>query len=270
LNDFHGSGSTGPVFDSVTKKPLFHLLMNGPAESLSGRIFLFAARQQSVHMKIVASLTDPDDASRAQEQGADIVELRFDLMTGDPVTLVRTCRDVCSLPVIGTIRSAQEGGQFFGDAGSWFEKIQPVITLVDSIDIEQQFSSFSQRIKETGTAIIASYHSGQTMPLHDLFRLERDLRMYGDIVKIIVTPRHEDDIIDLIAFTHAIKKPLCTGVMGAQFRYARAILPLFGSELAYCHTGSRTAEGQYSVQEFRTLDKLLAGGQQDSSPGKGA
>ena len=93
--------------------------------------------------------------------------------------------------------------------------------------------------------------------------------MYGDIVKIIVTPRNEDDIIDLIAFTHSIKKPLCTGVMGAQFRYARAILPLFGSELAYCHTGSRTAEGQYSVQEFRTLDKLLVGGQQDSSPGKG-
>jgi len=242
--------------------------MNGPAEISSGRIFLYAARQQFVHMKIVASLTDPNDASRAQEQGADIVELRFDLMTGDPVTIVRACREVCSLPVIGTIRSAQEGGQFFGDAGSWFEKIQPVIPLVDYIDIEQQFSSFSQRIKDAGRQIIASYHSGQMMPLHDLFRLERDLRLYGDIVKIIVTPRDEDDIIDLIAFTHSIKKPLCTGVMGAQFRYARAILPLFGSGLAYCHTGSRTAEGQYSVQDFSTLEKLLTGGQ-DSTPGKG-
>jgi len=33
------------------------------------------------------------------------------------------------------------------------------------------------------------------------------------MVKIIVTPSHEDDIIDLIAFTHAIKKPISTGVM---------------------------------------------------------
>jgi 3-dehydroquinate dehydratase-1 len=211
-------------------------------------------------MKIIAALTDPLDASRAQEEGADIVELRFDMMAGDPVNLVQTCREVCSLPVIATIRSAQEGGQFFGDAGSWFERIRPVIPLVEFIDVEQGFASNAIRIKEAGKQIIASHHSGQMMPLHDLFRLERDLRLFGDIVKIIVTPQNEEDIIELIAFTHAAKKPVCTGVMGAQFRYARAILPLFGSELVYCHTGNRTAEGQYSVQEFISLVKLLTGG----------
>jgi 3-dehydroquinate dehydratase I len=212
-------------------------------------------------MKIVAALTDPADASHVQEEGADIVELRFDLMAGDPVNLVRRCREVCPLPIIATIRSAPEGGEFFGDAREWFERIQPVITLVDYIDIEQRFSSCSFRIKEAGKQIIASHHSGQMVSLHDLFRLERDLRMFGDKVKIIVTPANEDDIIDLIAFTHSIKKPISTGVMGAQFRYARAILPLFGSELVYCHTGNRTAEGQYSVQEFVSLNKLLTGGQ---------
>jgi 3-dehydroquinate dehydratase-1 len=212
-------------------------------------------------MKIVAALTDPVHASRAQEQGADIVELRFDLMTGDPVSLVQSCKEVCSLPVIATFRSAQEGGQFFGDAGSWFEKIRPVIPLVDYIDVELQFSSHVLRIKEAGKQIIASHHAGQMMPLHDLFMLERDLRAFGDIVKIIVTPHNEEDIIELIEFTHAIKKPLCTGVMGAQFRYARAILPLFGSELVYCHTGNETAAGQYSVQEFFSLIKLLTGEQ---------
>jgi 3-dehydroquinate dehydratase-1 len=212
-------------------------------------------------MKIVAALTDPVHASRAQEQGADIVELRFDLMTGDPVSLVQSCKEVCSLPVIATIRSAQEGGQFFGDAGSWFEKIRPVIPLVDYIDVELQFSSHVLRIKEAGKQIIASHHAGQMMPLHDLFMLERDLRAFGDIVKIIVTPHNEEDIIEMIEFTHAIKKPLCTGVMGAQFRYARAILPLFGSELVYCHTGNETAAGQYSVQEFFSLIKLLTGEQ---------
>jgi len=212
-------------------------------------------------MKIVAALTDPADASRAQEQGADIVELRFDLMEGDPVNLVRTCKEECSLPVIATIRSAQEGGQFFGDGGAWFDTIQPVIPLVDYIDIEQRFASSAPRIKGAGKRIIASHHAGQMMPLHDLFRIERDLRTFGDLVKIIVTPGNDEDIIELIAFTHAIKKPICTGVMGAQFRYARAILPLFGSELVYCHTGNRTAAGQYSVQEFISLIKLLTNGQ---------
>jgi 3-dehydroquinate dehydratase-1 len=212
-------------------------------------------------MKIVAALTDPKDASRAQEQGADIVELRFDLMAGDPVNLVQTCKEVCSLPVIATIRSAQEGGQFFGDAAAWFDKIQPVIPLVEYIDIEQRFASNAPGIKAAGKQIIASHHSGQMIPLQDMFMLERELRTFGDMVKIIVTPRNEDDIIDLIAFTRAIKKPISTGVMGAQFRYARAILPLFGSDLVYCHIGNRTAAGQYSVQEFISLIRLLTSGQ---------
>jgi len=87
--------------------------------------------------------------------------------------------------------------------------------------------------------------------------MERELRAYGDIVKIIVTPANAEDVIELIAFTHAVKGPVCTGVMGTQFRYARAILPLFGSELVYCHAGTATASGQYSVQEFVRLMELL-------------
>ena len=42
----------------------------------------------SEYMQIVAALTDPADASRAQELGADIIELRFDLMEGDPLASV--------------------------------------------------------------------------------------------------------------------------------------------------------------------------------------
>ncbi len=216
--------------------------------------------KMSEYMKIVAALTDPADASRAQESGADMVELRFDLMEGDPLACVRICRDASSLPIIGTIRSAQEGGQFFGDAAAWYEKICPVIPLVDYIDIEQRFASCAPRIHDSGTAIIASYHSGTMLTLPELFARERDLRGYGDIVKIIVTPENEEDILELIAFTHAVKKPVCTGVMGSKFRYARVILPLFGSWLAYCHTGTRTAEGQYSVQEFISLMKMLKNG----------
>jgi 3-dehydroquinate dehydratase-1 len=212
------------------------------------------------YMKIVASLTDPAQASRAKELGADIIELRFDLAGNDPLTCVQVCRDACSLPIIGTIRSAPEGGTFFGDAAAWLEKICPVIPLVDYIDMEQRFASCAAQVRESGTAIIASHHTGKMLSLPDLFALERDLRTYGNIVKIVVTPGNEGDILELLEFTHAVKKPVCTGVMGAQFRYARAILPLFGSGLVYCHTGTITAVGQYSVQEFISIMTLLKNG----------
>jgi len=222
-----------------------------------GYLFVQRTQKEIIHMKIVAALTDPAHASRAQDQGADMIELRFDLMEGDPKKLVNQCRKACSLPVIGTLRSAQEGGRFFGNGEEWEKKIQPIIPLVDYVDVEQQFARNAACVKDAGTKIIASYHAAVMMPLHVLFVLERELRAYGDIVKIIVTPANEEDIIELIAFTHAVKGPVCTGVMGAQFRYARAILPLFGSELVYCHVGTATASGQYSVQEFVRLMELL-------------
>jgi 3-dehydroquinate dehydratase-1 len=208
-------------------------------------------------MKIVAALTDPALASLAQEQGADMVELRFDLIEGDPVSSVILCKNVCSLPVIATLRSAREGGQFFGDTASWYEKICPLLPMVEMVDIEQQFEPYACFAKEAGKKIIASHHCCDMMMLPELFDKERKLRAYGDIVKIIVTPKNREDIIELIAFTHAVKKPLCTGVMGGQFRYARAILPLFGSEMVYCHVGTATAAGQYSVQDFVRLMEWL-------------
>jgi 3-dehydroquinate dehydratase-1 len=208
-------------------------------------------------MKIVAALTDPHEASRAEEQGADMIELRFDLMDGDLRKRVQECKKACSLPVIATLRSAREGGRFFGDGKAWEEKIRPIIPLVDYVDVEQQFVRNAACVKEAGRKIIASHHAPIMMPLPELFVLERELRAYGDIVKIIVTPSNDGDVIELIAFTHAIKEPICCGVMGSAFRYARAVLPLFGSELVYCHTGERTAEGQYSVEEFVELKKLL-------------
>ena len=206
-------------------------------------------------MQIVASLTDPAQAARAQ--GADIIELRFDLMDGDPVEIVHQCKTISSLPIIATFRSAQEGGRYFGSPEEWAKKIAPIIPLVDYVDVEQQYAQQAAPVKEAGKKIVASHHAAQMLPLHILFVLEQELRSYGDIPKIIVTPNNEDDLIDLIAFTRAAKKPICTGVMGAQFRYARAILPLFGSEFVYCHTGVPTAAGQYSVEEFVALQKLL-------------
>jgi 3-dehydroquinate dehydratase-1 len=208
-------------------------------------------------MKIVAALTDPANSALAQKQGADIVELRLDLIPGDPVQQVQRCRACCSLPVIATLRSADEGGRYFGNAEEWATAIAPVIPLVDYVDVEQRFASHAAPVRAAGKKIIASHHSGQMVPLHILFVMERELRAYGDIPKIIITPRTEEDVIELIAFTRAASKPICTGVMGDRFRYARAILPLFGSELVYCSVGAPTAAGQYTIEEFVRLQTML-------------
>ncbi|OPY38505.1 MAG: 3-dehydroquinate dehydratase [Methanoregula sp. PtaU1.Bin051] len=209
-------------------------------------------------MHVVAALTDPADAALGEEQGADMAELRLDLTGGDFVRQVEQCRKNCSLPIIATLRSVDEGGRFSGSADEWAAAIAPVIPLVDYVDVEQRFARHAVLVRAAGKKIIASHHAGRMVPLSALFAMERELRAFGDIPKIIVTPATQDDVVELIAFTSAATKPVCTGVMGSEFRYARAILPLFGSELVYCSVGTPTAEGQYAVAEFKALQKMLA------------
>lgn len=210
-------------------------------------------------MKIVAALTDPTHAAMAEKQGADAIELRVDLYTGDVLQQVRDAKASCGLPVIVTLRSAQEGGQFFGGPEEWMKIVEPLLPYADYVDIEQQFGKNAAAVRAAGKTIIASHHTGQMVPLYILFVMERELRAFGDIPKIVVTPQTGADLVELITFTQAANKPLITGVMGSQFRHARALLPLFGSEFVYCHTGNPTAAGQYSVEEFVQLRRLLLG-----------
>ena len=210
-----------------------------------------------MHMKIVAALTDPAHAGKAKKLGADIIELRIDLYDGDLLKIVKKAKAACGLPVILTLRSAQEGGQFFGTPEEWMAKLAPLLPYADYVDVERQFANNVPAIREAGKKIIASHHSGQMVPLYILFVMERELRVYGDIPKIVVTPQGDEDVLELLAFTQAAHKPICTGVMGGEFRHARAMLPLFGSEFVYCHMGEPTAAGQYSVQEFVELRRIL-------------
>ena len=216
-------------------------------------------------MRIVASLTDPALVITAAAAGADLVELRLDLMEGDRAEGVLECRQQTQLPIIATLRSVDEGGKYFGNAEEWFRAVQPVLPHVDFVDIEQRFSTHAETIRAQDVTVIASFHTPGMPSLFELFGRERELRAYGDIPKIVVTPRHEEDIIEMIAFTHAARKPVCTGVMGEGFRYARLILPLFGSEFIYCHAGAPTADGQYSIAEAKAAMGLLgAGAKKDS------
>jgi 3-dehydroquinate dehydratase-1 len=208
-------------------------------------------------MKIVAALTDPTHAARAKKQGADVVELRVDLYDGDLEKIVKKAKAACGLPVILTLRSGSEGGQFFGTPEEWMAKVAPLLPYADYVDVERQFACHVPAIRLAGKKVIASHHSGQMVPLYILFVMERELRTYGDIPKIVITPGSDADVLELLSFTQAAHKPICTGVMGDQFRHARAMLPLFGSEFVYCHTGNPTAAGQYSVDEFVQLKKIL-------------
>jgi 3-dehydroquinate dehydratase-1 len=191
----------------------------------------------------------------AERLGADLVELRLDLMREDS----GTGGYATPLPRILTLRSRDEGGTFVGDPSSWSERVFPLVRSGDFVDVEEPFLGCVPALRRRGARIIGSTHRECMLSRAELVDAERHLRTYADIPKIVVTPSSEQDVLDLCSFTNGAEKPLCTGVMGSRFAYARAFLPFFGSELAYCHAGTPAAAGQYHIREFHTILALLRG-----------
>lgn len=207
-------------------------------------------------MQLVASVADPKDIPGAEADGADIIELRLDLLTRKiPQSAVQAVRE-CSLPIILTVRSSGEGGSFSGSAEDWAFLMEPWLPLATMVDIEQRFSAAAPRYRNLGKGIIASFHTPVMPSGNELREVESRLRRYG-IPKIVVGPRSPEDVLTLCAFTLHAEQPVITSIMGSRFRFARLILPLFGSSYLFCAAGRPTAEGQFPVREARVLMDTL-------------
>ncbi|HOI57423.1 MAG: type I 3-dehydroquinate dehydratase [Methanoculleus sp.] len=208
-------------------------------------------------MKIVVSVEDAGVIDEVVEYNPTFIEVRLDRMEGDLLDQVRAIREKTAIPLIATLRSREEGGRFVGDAALWARIIEPIARYVDLVDVEARCRDHAPFIKSQGVQILASLHTAEMPTLPELGKIEELLRSYGDIPKIVVKPRTRDDLVELVTFTHRAQKPICTSIMGAEFRSARAVLPLFGSEFVFCHAGTPTAEGQYHIREMRQLADLL-------------
>ena len=203
-------------------------------------------------MQLVASVAHPASVPEAEMAGADCIELRLDLFpTPFPEEGGEAVRH-CRLPIILTVRSREEGGTFTGGTREWQALMEPWLPYAAMVDVEQQFSRSAPPLRDRGISIIASFHTQQMPSATELTAFESRLRRYG-IPKIVVRPGSPDDVITLCSFTLHARQPIITSIMGPEFRYARIILPLFGSAMVFSYAGKPTAEGQFSVGEARHL-----------------
>lgn len=210
--------------------------------------------------RLIVSVNESAAARTAVEKGADIIELRLDQVRSDSWKIAAEVRTaIGSRPLIITLRSREEGGSFVGTPAEWFTTLREVMQFAEIIDCEKRFSEFSREIRNAGKEVIASLHSGKMPSPSELDAIARDLRGFGDIVKIIVTPRCQEDIAALVAFTVRAECPVITGVMGSDFRYLRAFLPFIGSAAVFCHAGTSMADGQYEIDEMKAIFTILTG-----------
>lgn len=222
---------------------------------LAWNIYSFVA--YLAYVNIVLSLFSQKPGYELMDLKPDLLEMRLDGWVGDSLRFIRENKKHGAFQTIITVRSEQEGGLFKGNSGEWETLVNPLLPYTDYVDIEQNYSNFAPGIRATGKKVIASCHSHSMIHAPELMALESNLRKYGDIPKIIVTPDCHEDIFELSEYLLSSTLPLCLGVMGEKFRYARALFALFGSYFVYCHGGDETAKGQYSIGEMKEILGLL-------------
>ena len=220
------------------------------------------------------------DAQRAQEQGADVIELRIDLLDEEErrIEKVKEFVSRLTMPVIVTNRKKEEGGSFTGTEEERIAMLSSILDTaeVDAVDLE--FSSRTagktaviEKAKSLHIPVIFSFHDFKGMPGRaELVKLIA--RMYeegGSIAKIAVTPKTLTDALLLLNLTHELSregKLLATIGMGPVGRHLRVIAPLYGSVLTYgfIEGEEEVAPGQFSVKELRSMLNRL-GVKQSSS-----
>jgi len=208
-------------------------------------------------MKLAVSVSESDDIPAALSYRPDLIELRLDLMPGVTPGTLEDCLSGSDIPVILTLRSRDEGGQFTGGPAAWERAVEPYLDLPMYVDIEDQFRSAAPGISARGCCVIASWHTFSMPSREHLDDKYRILREYGDIPKIITVPGDENDILTLCRFSTETQKPLITGTMGAAYRFSRIFLLFFGSWAAFCHCGKPAAPGQFHISEAQELLHLL-------------
>jgi 3-dehydroquinate dehydratase-1 len=178
----------------------------------------------------------------------DIVELRLDLI-GEGLVKLET-----ELPVLLTVRSKAEGGQWTGSEQERLATYRQFLPHVAAVDIELN-STIAQDVcslaRDAGKASIISFHDFSATPnLEALQAIVAQGQKIGSIVKIVTLANTERDVEILRTLLSQRSSPLCVMGMGQHAAMTRVEFPKLGSCLTYGYLDKPLALGQTSAAEL--------------------
>ena len=209
-------------------------------------------------------------AQSAQRLGADILELRVDMLdscyhNGKKVSsIIRQLKKEVRLPVILTIRSSKEGGMTKITDSKRLDIFREAISETDLVDIEINSDLINSKVielaKTQNKKIILSYHNFEKTPTLPYLKnqAEKACDLGCDILKIAVTANNTEDVRRLLNFCSGWEKTkisvMSMGHLGVASRLAGF---LFGSCLTYGFIDKPVACGQLSVKDLVKYYRIL-------------
>ncbi len=213
---------------------------------------------------IVGSVTALKTAARLaslHSRPFQIVEFRVDLMDAPVDEILHVAKDSekAGIPVLWTVRSKMEGGQWAGDDESRLEAYRRALPVVSAVDVEMCSAIFPEVVRSAKRArktVVGSFHDFRETPplaaLQDLVKLARSAG--AQIPKLATQLRHPADAIVLYELLRDCQQgPLCVIGLGPWGAATRIGLPCAGSCLAYGFVDRSAAPGQFSCYELKRL-----------------
>jgi 3-dehydroquinate dehydratase type I len=207
---------------------------------------------------ICVSVSHKDQLEKAVGSGADLIELRLDLIGEQADSLFPAIPK--SIPVVVTCRP----GIYKDEERARLLK-QGLELGAAFVDVETESpDAFLSEIKQSadlhGAKLIVSYHNFERTPgLEDLESVMIACFERGAaIAKIATQVNGRDDILNLIALYNLPGQKVILG-MGPLGRILRVVSPYLGGAFTFAslEEGKETAPGQLSMKEMSELYKVI-------------
>jgi len=188
----------------------------------------------------------------------DLVEYRLDYLE-DPLVLETVAKgETC--PIIATDRSSR------GESESRDLLLEAAEVGFDFIDVELSCPSAGSMIKQVkahDVGVIISHHDSSGTPSEEalLHLMQAEKNMGGEICKIVTTATTVADNLTVLSFVNKCSQTtrVVSFAMGKLGVISRVLSPFFGAEFTFAalNDGSRTAEGQLSIDSLRRVWNML-------------
>lgn len=203
----------------------------------------------------------------------DIIEWRADFFealadTEQVVALGNNIKEVAGdIPVIFTIRSPREGGQYILLSDEEVIELNATICMKTNIEyVDCELSNKREHIlylhqisNQNNTKLIGSFHNFEYTPCKQfLYDKLKEAEQYGmDAAKVAVMPKKLEDVLELLSATleakNKLKIPVITMSMGELGAVTRMIGGIFGSSLTFAVGQSTSAPGQIPIEDLRKI-----------------
>jgi 3-dehydroquinate dehydratase type I len=202
---------------------------------------------------------------KAENQRADFIEVRLDsLKKHKELADIARCSNT---PLIATNRSPECQGKFLGSENERKKiLLDAAANDFEYVDVELSTPGLKEivgNLRGMGAKAIVSFHDFDETPsssqLNEILR--KEIASRAEVCKIVTTARLVEDNLTVLDFVSKASKSariVCFS-MGDLGKPSRLLSPVFGAffTIASLESGRKTASGQLTIQEMRTVYMAL-------------